>query len=113
MMPPVYPVPSGRSAILKYSITPSGFDHSGCDIRMPTKSQVLDAQWQTTHGEIMLWAVVDMEPAAAKVWRRFVIRGTGWQLDDHPGRYVATVQCPDGLVWHVFEVPASSNLKER
>lgn len=54
-------------------------------------------------GIICLWAVTS--PEALKVWRRFVLVGTGWVSDDiDAARYVGTVHTHDGrLVWHIFE----------
>ena len=67
---------------------------------MPKDAKVFTVQAQGN--DLCLWALVD--PAAIKVGRKFVVFGTGWDIDfvTFALNYVGTAQV-DGLVWHVFE----------
>lgn len=69
-------------------------------VMMPKESIVLCVQMQG--GNPCLWAMVD--PAAALRERSFRIIGTGDEIKDNPGNYVATFQMLGGsFVFHVFE----------
>jgi hypothetical protein len=69
-------------------------------IRMPKGSEVLTAQVQGE--ELCLWAMVD--PDNLMEDRMFLIVGTGHNMPEVFGRYVATVQMENGLlIWHIFE----------
>jgi hypothetical protein len=70
------------------------------DFALPEGAEELSAQWQDGAG-IVLWALCN--PEHKMEVRRYLIYGTGWTIPDMPGRYVGTVQAPDGLVWHVFK----------
>ena len=72
-------------------------------LMMPAGCQVLDVQQQG--GVLTLWALVD--PNAATNPRHFRVYGTGEELPDNPGDYVATAQVGP-MVWHVFEVSAET-----
>lgn len=69
-------------------------------IDMPAGAKILDVQIQ--NGTPAMWALVD--PDATEPPRRFALYGTGWDMPDDPGEYVATFQMPNGLVFHVFDL---------
>lgn len=56
---------------------------------------------QLQHGVYTIWAVVD--PDAPLEERRFAIIGTGWTIENHHKKHLATLQDSLGFVWHVFE----------
>jgi len=67
---------------------------------MPKGAKLLTVQNQ--HGRPQLWALVDLREM--RVPRRIAIYGTGNEIPDYPGVYVATFQQINGsLVWHVFD----------
>jgi hypothetical protein len=77
---------------------------AGVPIQMPVGAQALSVQIQ--RGELVLWAIVDAAADAATEPRTFDVFMTGEPLPARVGRFVATVQSPDGwLVFHVFEGP--------
>jgi len=68
---------------------------------LPFGAEVLDVQMQGD--ECNMWVMVD--PDAPKKLRHFAIYGTGHEMRDNPGKYIATFQMHKGsLVFHVFEV---------
>lgn len=68
---------------------------------MPAGAKLLDVQMQG--GECCVWALCDQ--SAAKEPRHIAIYGTGNQMPDEAGEYVATFQMHGGaLVFHAFEV---------
>jgi len=71
------------------------------ELKLPKDCVICDIQLQGSM--IFLWAIVVTH--AEFVTRKFLIVGTGWKLDDVELMYfMKTVQMPNGLVWHVFEV---------
>ena len=59
---------------------------------------------QTQDDKIYMWCVVDVHANLVK--RHFKIVGTGHQITEIEIMYfLRTVQMPNGLVWHIFEVP--------
>ena len=83
--------------IWKYNL--AARDMSGGAIEMPRGARILDVQMQA--GYMHAWAMVDRQ--APIVHRRFGVYGTGHDIPDSPGDYIATVQ--DGsFVWHVFDL---------
>lgn len=71
-------------------------------IEMRVGARLLDVQVQFDQPQ--LWALVD-ENTELRESRTIVIYGTGWAIQNDPGRYVATFQDAGGsLVWHVFDV---------
>lgn len=67
---------------------------------MPRGATVLHAQLQ--RDEPVMWALVD--PSQPQEQRAFSVYGTGQELPDDPGEYIATFQMHGGaLVFHVFE----------
>lgn len=71
-------------------------------IEMPAlEVEVLSAQLQD--GKICLWAKVYPESSRGRF--KFEVVGTGWMMDSEKKReYIDTVQLPNGLVFHVFEL---------
>ena len=68
---------------------------------MPAGAKLLDVQMQG--GQCCIWALCD--EYAPKEARHLAIYGTGNQIPDDAGEYVATFQRFGGeLVFHVFEV---------
>lgn len=49
----------------------------------------------------VVWAKVETRDPL--IPRRIRCYGTGWNIPDDPGRYLGTLQDPDGLVFHYFE----------
>lgn len=56
-------------------------------------------------GQVVAWFAVDPERGFGL--RTFEVAGTGWERPS--GEHLGTVQTPEGLVWHVFELPASDD----
>ena len=82
--------------VWKYEIGREG--REGRDLDVPKGAKFLDAQIQ--NGVLCLWALVD--PDAGSQGIRVNILGTGWQVDEIAGEYLATVQPGGGLVFHIF-----------
>lgn len=70
------------------------------DVKMPFGANVLNAQLQD--GKITLWAKVQSFNSPEP--RRFIINGTGHELNDEGDIYIGTVQQLP-FVWHIFERP--------
>lgn len=69
-------------------------------IEMPRNAHVLTVATQQDGPQ--MWAYVD--PKAARELRRFLLVGTGHDIDVGAGRYIGTFQMQQGtLVFHVFE----------
>ena len=81
--------------IWKFTLAPIGA------VEIPVGAKLLDVQVQ--NNLVVLWALVD--PEAPKEVRRLRINGTGWDITESLGEYIATFQ-KDGLVFHVFDQPA-------
>lgn len=71
---------------------------------LPTGAAILTIAMQ--HNMLCLWAIVDMS-VTTETRRDIRVIGTGWDIDDPVGTYLATVQ-DGGYVWHIFEVPADA-----
>lgn len=69
------------------------------EIEMPIFAKILSVQVQ--NGVAQFWAVV--YPDGPLETRTFKTYGTGWEIEDDPGKFIGTYQLPD-LVFHVFEV---------
>lgn len=69
-------------------------------VSMPVGSIILSIQVQK--GVICLWAMVDKEETE-KEDRYFRIYGTGEEVTQSEGRFLATVQL-DHFVFHIFEI---------
>lgn len=69
-------------------------------IRMPGGAKVLSIQYQ---GNIpTIWAMVDTYNREAH--REFFVFGTGHDIPSATTiTYLATIQDPNGFVWHIFE----------
>lgn len=70
------------------------------DIEMPWGAKILSFQVQ--EGIPCIWALVDA--THTKVNRRFRVAGTGHNIDDNIKEFIGTIQMPNGLVWHLFEI---------
>ena len=70
---------------------------------IPAGGHVLTVQPQGD--QLVLWALVDQNAVTNP--RHFRVYGTGEELPDNPGDYVATAQV-GSMVWHVFEVSAET-----
>jgi hypothetical protein len=82
--------------VYKYSL--GSPDPSGCIVSMPKDAQVQHAATQGS--ELCVWALVDDK--APLVPHGFLVVGTGWPLQGHPGRFVSTIGSGP-FVWHVFD----------
>ena len=71
------------------------------ELKLPKDCAICDIQAQGNM--ICLWALIDCD--AELVTRKFHIVGTGWNIDNVELMfYLKTVQMPNSLVYHVFEV---------
>ena len=70
-------------------------------VSIPDKAKILSCQAQGF--DICLWCEVDADEPI--VLRYFEVIGTGWDLSEYSDalNFLATVQLPNGLVYHVFE----------
>ena len=71
-------------------------------IEMPAMPEFLDVQRQQVNGwsgQTVLWALVD--PSMPRVPVEIAVYGTGLEIPDNPGRYLATIQAGE-FVWHYF-----------
>jgi hypothetical protein len=91
----VWKYPIGLVPIVELMI-PTPPDDLGAD------PEILSVQLQG--GEPVLWALVD--PTLPQAPHRFVWLPTGGPPvhEDMLGEYVGTIQLPDGLVFHLFEL---------
>jgi len=57
-------------------------------------------------GDLTAWGTVEVDNLGAAVHggkdMRLCIRGTGHFFQGDEGKYIKTVQMPNGLVWHIF-----------
>lgn len=76
-------------------------------IKMPAGAQILHAgpQGNSSPLEVYIWALVNTDPDAPQVKRRFALRGTGHPCDKlGDARHVSTFMLHDGaLVFHLFD----------
>jgi hypothetical protein len=96
-------------AIWKYAAQPDGFI-----VEMPQGAEIVSVGLQDPDvrfapvGDVgkvfVFWAIVD--PRNGKVNRKFRTVGTGhpYFIDDDVYKFVGTVQFPDGLVFHLFDL---------
>ena len=81
--------------------------NQGADTTLELKvgAEILDVQWQT--GDVVMWTLQDVN--ASSTAHKICCLPTGWDIiEAHLNfgaldRYLGTVQCPDGLVWHYFD----------
>ena len=87
--------------VYKYSLL---FVDKVQEIELPSHAEVLHVEMQG--GRLCMWALVDTNTEVVEPRRRFIVRGTGHDID--PAfvlRHVSTLMHHDGLlVWHIFEV---------
>lgn len=72
-------------------------------VTLPVDSEILSVAMQ---GNVLcLWAMCDPDSRSHR--REIEIIGTGNPIEDahrqFERRFIGTVLCPSGLVWHVFE----------
>lgn len=80
--------------IYKYELYPERSGHT-----LNEGYQVLDVQMQ---GDIpVVWILTEISNPIVST--AFNIYGTGWNLPENPGKYIATFQMDNNLVFHVFE----------
>ncbi len=76
------------------------------ELELPKDCAICDVKHQDNG--IYLWAMIDTHAAFEK--RKFIIYGTGWQINDiEKLHFLKTIHAFDGLVWHVFEVINEAN----
>ena len=100
-----------EGVVWKYHAAPDGFV-----VKMPKGAEIVSVGLQHADsstipanviGEVfdfVFWACVD--PNAPLVNRKFRTVGTGhpYFIDDEVYKFVGTVQFPDGLVFHLFDL---------
>lgn len=92
-----------RTTVWKFELNP---DVQLCELMMPAGARILHfgAQEKFTRGlhHLSIWAEVDTE--AEKIYRTFLIIGTGHPRHDLENmNYIGTAM--DGMyVWHLYEV---------
>jgi len=92
---------TGHTTIYKYKVPL----HGG-RVEMPAGARILSTAFQGT--DLFVWALIDGN--CPNVWRRIVVIGTGWPLDEvlehHEiaklGEFIGTAHDVNGLVAHVF-----------
>jgi hypothetical protein len=88
-----------RDTIHKYRLD---FGAGEQRVVMPYRAKILDVHEQG-EGNLCLWAEIDTH--APMMTRRFIVVGTGWNLDAlRPRTHLRTVHC-GSFVWHVYELP--------
>lgn len=81
-------------AIYKYLVEPG----MGVKVPMPQHAEVFSAI--ESGNSIWIYALVETEQEIRN--RIFNVVGTGWELTEHPGDFIATVKVGP-FVWHVFQ----------
>lgn len=75
-------------------------------VNLPKNSHICDINNQGD--DICFW--VALQEGAELEERYFRIYGTGHKIDNMDKlRFYKTLHMPNGLVWHIFELPTSSN----
>lgn len=70
-------------------------------IAMPSHASIVHVGSQNPPFGVTFWAEVD--PKADSIDRKFLIVGTGHDLDDN-WAYLGTVDTGMALVWHLYEI---------
>lgn len=70
------------------------------EMELPEHAQIIHVAEQGKF--CCMWAIV--QPAAAKVKRRFAVVGTGHQFNPEYKIYTGTIVTTTGFVWHLFEI---------
>lgn len=92
--------------IWKYTLVGGGKERLEDDGRefyvdMPDGAEVLSVAFEGGYKQLVLWVLCDKD--AAKVTRRFVVYGTGFEIDATGlGRFLGALR-EGQFVWHVFE----------
>lgn len=73
-------------------------------VKLPKNSHICDINNQGN--DICIWAA--LEDGAELEERHFRIYGTGHKIEHMEKlRFYRTLHMPNGLVWHIFEIPLS------
>ena len=83
-------------AVHKYPLF--GGPGSSILMQMPAGATILSMQFQ--HGIPTIWAEVDTDQPMEN--RKIASFGTGWQLPEQPGKFIATLQEGE-FVWHFYD----------
>jgi hypothetical protein len=68
-------------------------------LTLPTPYKILSIQMQEDRP--MMWVELDDEGAPTSI--EISIYGTGWEVPNDPGQYIATIVLDSaGLVWHFY-----------
>lgn len=67
----------------------------------PLGAKILSAGCQG-RDTLVVWAEIDADTTHTQVCTVYVY-GTGWDIPDNPGRFIATVIDSSGFVWHIYE----------
>lgn len=51
---------------------------------------------------LVVWIEIDTSVRGLQQYSVDVY-GTGWEMPEDPGRFIATVQDSSGFVWHIYE----------
>src|SRR5689334_10974082 len=72
-------------------------------VNIPAGAEILTARYQhSNYGDgVKLWALVDTDPATRKIPVTYLLIRTGGEVMI-PVTYVATIENPDGLIFHLF-----------
>jgi len=73
--------------------------HPDCQIKMPVDAQILSVGKQGDG--LCMWYLVDTD--GQDEYRRFIVYGTGHDIDERGLEYIDTVMMEEFLVFHVFE----------
>lgn len=97
---------SGKAVVWKFTLQPWALYHD-----LPDEAEIVSAGAQGE--DIVIWAVCDDQ--APKVERMVFAHPTGVPLpsEGDEALFVATVQRPDGLVFHVFDGGETASSKEQ
>jgi len=85
--------------VFKYIVP---IQHELVEFLVPDRAKVLSVGMQG-HTPVV-WALVDQSRPAVTLRLRWF--GTGWDVPADIGEFVGTVQCPNGLVFHLFHAEA-------
>lgn len=76
------------------------------ELMLPFGAEILSVQFQKDHNQrdkLRLWALID-DTSTHFQHRKIRIVGTGNPIDEHPGKFIGTVQEAGGqLIWHIFD----------
>lgn len=67
----------------------------------PVGAQILSTGCQGKD-QLVVWVELDPSIKDTQIYN-ISVYGTGWELPDNPGRFIATVIDSSGFVWHIYE----------